>query len=61
MPAHAKLNKNGLAGKSLFWYLLQMSRLILSGFCLGLLIALAGCATAPSTVSVKELQREGDK
>jgi N-acetylmuramoyl-L-alanine amidase len=57
MRTHAKLNKNGLAGKSLFWYLLQMSRLILSGFCLGLLIALAGCATAPSTVNVKDTSK----
>lgn len=56
MPAHAKLNKR-LAGKSLFWYLLQMSRLILSAFCLGLLIALAGCATAPSTVNVKDTSK----
>jgi len=34
-----------------------MSRLILSGFCLGLLIALAGCAIEPSTVNVRDTSK----
>ena len=33
---------------------MRMSRLFLPGFCLGLLIVLAGCATGPSPVNVKD-------